>query len=194
MELPGAPRHQGYLFVALVGSDWMARSATLPAKPVASVWVVLLVLNVIGGLTTLSVGLRPFSQSRNVATWLKRHHLEDAFLIGVRDSTTSPIAGYLGRPLYYLECQCLGTHVVWNNRRRRTLKLKEVVKRTARGMTAAHKSDAILMTSLPYELNGQTIVPGLAFEPLKQFPSAIVGDETYVIYRVRARKTAGPPP
>ena len=83
---------------------------------------------------------------------------------------------------------------MWNKRRRRTLKLKEVVKRTARGMTAAHKSDAILMMSLPYELNGQTIVPGLAFEPLKQFPSAIVGDETYVIYRVRARETAGPPP
>jgi hypothetical protein len=181
----GGPRHQGYVFIALVGTIWAARSAR-PATPVAPVWLVLLALNALGGLTTLSAELRPFSQSYNAARWLERHHDEDAFLIGVRDANTSPIAGYLGRPLYYLECECFGTNVVWSKRRKRNLKPEDVITRIARGMTKEDKTEAILISSEPYDPSGQAMVPELSFEKIKQFPSA-VSKETYVIYRVSKR-------
>jgi hypothetical protein len=193
-SFPGGPRHFGFLFVALIGTVWMWRSTVLPAKPVATLWLVLLMLNAIGGLTTLSAGLRPFSQSRNAATWLERHHFDDALLIGVRDATTSPIAGYLRRPLYYLECECFGTYVEWSTRWKATLDLNDIVTRVARGMTAEHKDHAILISSRGLELQRQTVDPDLVFTPIQRFPSAIVGDETYVIYAVRPRKTAGPAP
>jgi hypothetical protein len=193
-NFPGAPRHFGFLFVALIGTVWMWRSTVSPAKPVATLWLVLLMLNAIGGLTTLSAGLLPYSQSRNAATWLESHHLEDAFLIGSRDATTSPITGYLRRPLYYLECECFGTYVEWSSRRKATLDLNDIVTRVARGMAAEHKSEAILISNRGLALEKQTVDPNLVFAPIKRFPSALAGDETYVIYRVRAREMAGPAP
>jgi hypothetical protein len=71
----------------------MWRSKLLPAKPVIWLWIVLLAINMIGGLTTLSAASRPFSQSWNVANWLSRHSLENALLIGVRDAQASAVAG-----------------------------------------------------------------------------------------------------
>ena len=44
-------------------------------------------------------------------------HLEDKFLMGSPDWAASSVAGYLQRPIYYLDCECFGTHVVWNEQR-----------------------------------------------------------------------------
>jgi hypothetical protein len=68
-------------------------------------------------MLTLVSELRPFSEGKAAAEWIKQNGLSDAFLIGSDDAPVSSVAGYLGRPLYYLECQCLGTFIVWNSRR-----------------------------------------------------------------------------
>jgi hypothetical protein len=80
-QFPGAPRHYGILFVAFVGTVWMWRSSLPPRRAAPSLWVVLLVIAAVGGLTTLAWEFRPFSQSRNAATWIETMHLEDKFLM-----------------------------------------------------------------------------------------------------------------
>ena len=116
-QFPGGLRHYGILFVAFVGTVWMWRSTLPPRRAAPSLWVALLVINAVGGLTTLAWEFRPYSQSRNAATWIETMHLEDKFLMGSPDWAASSVAGYLQRPIYYLDCECFGTHVVWNEQR-----------------------------------------------------------------------------
>ena len=78
----------------------------------------MLLINWIGGLKTLSSELRPFSHGRDVANWIEGNRLSDALIIGSTDYAVSTVAGYLRRPIYYLECECRATYVVWSKRRR----------------------------------------------------------------------------
>ena len=109
-------------------------------------------INALAGMTTLAGEVRPYSQGRNTATWLQRHHLADGFLVGSRDYAVSTVAGYLQRPIYYLECECYGTYVEWNERREHDLNIEEAVARVTRVMQAENKSEAYLISSLPYKL------------------------------------------
>jgi hypothetical protein len=97
----------------------------------------------------------------------------------------------LRRPLYYLECECFGTYVIWNTRRKHALDLEEVVNRTAAVMKAEGKNEAYLLFSRPENLQHQAVDPNLEFRRLKSFPSAIKGDEVFTIYQVRAKPAAG---
>ena len=191
-QFPGSPRHHGILFITLVGTVWMWRSAMLPARPVSWVFIALLVVNALAGLTTLAADNRPFSQGRNTALWLERHHLDEGLLIATRDYAGSTVAGYLQRPLYYPECECFGTYIEWNTRRKHALDTEEVVHRVAAVMKAENKSDAVLIYSDREELQKQTIDPNLTFRALKRFANATVGDEIFTIYRVRTRSEPAP--
>ena len=111
----GAPRHSGIIFIALIGTVWTWRSAVLPARPMATLWIALLVINVLGGLTTLTSGLYPFSQGRNAAAWLKHHHLEGVLLMATPDFAASSVAAYLRQPIYYLNSENFGTYVEWSS-------------------------------------------------------------------------------
>ena len=187
-QFPGAPHHYGILFVAFVGAVWMWRSTLPPRRAAPSLWVALLVINAVGGLMTLAWEFRPFSQSRNAATWIETVHLEDKFLMGSPDWAASSVAGYLQRPLYYLDCECFGTHVVWNEQRADLLGRDGMVGRAIKAMTAEGKSEGYLIVNHDYRLGRQTTAPDFAFEPVKRFPEAFVSDERYIIYRVRHRE------
>jgi hypothetical protein len=188
----GAPRHHGTLFMALVGTVWMWRSTVPPTRPVSPVWIGLLLVSALGGLTTLAADNRPFSQGRNTAQWIEHHHLDDALLIASRDYAGSTVAAYLQRSLYYLECECLGTYITWNTKRRQALTGEEVVSRIASVMRAEKKVEAYLISSHPGTFEGQTLDPNLSFRPLKSFSAAIVPDETYTIFRVKLKPERAP--
>jgi len=173
------PRHHGFLFIALIGTVWMWRA--LPGKRTSWVWIGLLAVNALGGLTTLSSELRPYSQSRNTAIWLERNHLLDNFLIG--SGKASPVAGYLRRSLYYLECECFGTYAKFTKAWMHNLDVEEFIARVERALKVEHRDTAILIVSYPFDLAEQQLRRDLVFEPIKRFPNAI--HETYVIYRAK---------
>ncbi len=184
----GSARHHGVVFVMLVGAVWATRAALPRTTNIAWRWFPILLVGAAGGMTTLSSELHPFSEGRNVATWLQRNRMAAAPIIGSRDSTISPISGYLGRPIYYLECECLGTFIVWNNKREQTLDIHEIARRTARALKASGWIDALLILNGDRTQQLEAVAPDFSFEILERFSGAVaVSDENYVVYRVRMR-------
>lgn len=140
----GNSRHHGILFLAFLASAWMAR-AEHPFNR-SSLWGfrALLAISAVGGILTLSSELIPFSQGRNVADWIRLNSRSDAFLIGSRDAQVSTVAGYLGRQMYFLECECPGTYVVYNSKKQWLLSPSERARRLLRAMELPERSEAIL--------------------------------------------------
>ena len=72
------------------------------------------------------------------------------------------------------------------------LDAEETITRVAHGMATENKGDAYLILNSELGLGRQQSAPELTFERIKRFPHAMIGDETYVIYRVRAATAKGP--
>jgi hypothetical protein len=183
----GSSRHHGILFLAFVGSAWMARSEHSFGRP--SLWGlrVLLAVSAVGGLLTLSSQLIPFSQGRNVADWLKINSPPDAFLIGSRDAQVSTVAGYLGKEMYFLECECSGKYVVYNLEKQWLLSPAERARRLVRAMVSPERSGAFLILNVPLRPEETAVItPTLSISLLKEFPVAET-DESYWVYQVRKR-------
>jgi len=182
-DFSGSSRHHGIVFLALFASAWLVRANFAGDR--WSAWTLrsLLLVSAVGGVLTLTSEFRPFSQSRNAAQWLSQNELASAFLIGSRDAQASSVAGYLGRPIYYLECECLGTFIVWNHSRTSLLTTEQFRARLARAVKSV-AGDSILIRNrplLPEELPPDT---GLSATLLKSFTGTVETGENYWIYRV----------
>ena len=141
-------------------------------------------------MLSLASELKPFSEGYNAAAWIKRSDNANAFFIGSRDAQTSAVAGYLKKPIYYLECECIGTFIVWNDKRSSPLSPVEFGRRLSKAVALAAGRPAILISSRP--LQPQDLESGagsLSITLLSSFTDAVV-DENFWIYRVEARDEA----
>jgi hypothetical protein len=181
-DFAGNARHHGIVFLALIAAAWMARARS--GNGVASTWALrgVLLVSAVAGMLTFASELRPFSQGRNAALWLRQNNLANAFLIASRDAQASSVAGYLGRPLYYLECECLGTFVVWNGARQSPLSAAQFRDRLARAFRVGGVFEAILIRNRPIA-PGELSDADTPAELLQSFSDAET-DEVYWIYRV----------
>lgn len=188
---PGASCHHGILFLALVGGAWMVRTEQLsPIRP-SRLWHAVLIVSAIGGLLTLSSELRPFSNGRKAAEWLQRNRLDGAFIMGSLDTTVSTIAGYLRRPIYYLECQCIGRFIVFNTNRTRFLPSDQMVRRTERALVEHAHPDAILISNRVIKPDDIANTSDLDFTLLQTFAGAEVSDENFFNFRVTITRALG---
>ena len=184
----GLARHHGVIFLALIAAAWSARLDHSPAAYSSWLLAALLIVNACGGVLSLASELQPFSEGYNAASWIKQNNLANAFLIGSRDAETSTVAGYLGREIYYLECECQGSFIVWNNKRQSILPYDEFGRRLTKAVTLAGRRDAILIRSWPLSRKDLAWgVPNLSVVPLKSFTDAAT-DEDYWIYRVSEKQ------
>jgi hypothetical protein len=183
-NFPGDARHHGAVFLAFIGSVWAARSQRSPTIWSSRLLMALLAINAFSGVLTLMSELRPFSQARSAGAWIKQNNLADQFLVGSRDAQVSSVTGYLGRPIYYLECECRGTFIVWNGHRQSPLSFEQFGRRLATAVGLAEDRDVLLIRNRPVapeDLNSS--VPSLSVTLLREFADAIT-DENYWIYRV----------
>jgi len=174
--------------LALIAAGWTARLRG--SRAISSSWVLgaLLVINACAGVLTLASELKPFSQGYNAAAWIKQNDLADAFLIGSRDAQVSSVAGYLGRPIYYLECECRGSFVVWNDKRQSLLTPAEFGSRLTKAVALAGQHDAILIRYRPVTDEDLTSgAPTLSLALLQSFTDAAT-DENFWIYRVAEKQ------
>ena len=130
-------------------------------------------------MLSLASELKLFSQGYNAAAWIKRSDNANAFFNGSRDAQTSALAGYLKKPIYYLECECIGTFIVWNDKRLSPLSPVEFGRRLSKAVALAAGRPAILISSRP--LQPQDLESGagsLSITLLSSFTDAVV-DENF---------------
>jgi hypothetical protein len=186
-NFPGRATHHGVVFLAFVAAVWSARVRRPSA--IWSPWLfgAILLVNACGGVLSLASELRPFSESYETAAWIKQNNLADAFLIGSHDAQVSTVAGYLRRPIYYLECECFRPFGIWDPSRRGTLPAGEFARRLAKAVTLAGQRDPILIRSRPVTVEDlNSVAPHLSATLLKSFTNAST-DENFGIYRVSAQ-------
>jgi hypothetical protein len=182
-------RHSGVIFLALIASAWSARLAQPPAVRSSSLVLgTLLIVNACGGALSLASELQPFSEGYSAAAWIKQNDLANNFIIGSRDAQASTVAGYLGRQIYYLECECQGSFIVWSNKRQSFLPYDEFGRRLTKAVALAGQQDAILIRNRPLCLKDLAWgEPNLSGVLLKSFTNALT-DENFWIYRVKEKK------
>ena len=179
----GGSRHFGLVFAAFVASAWIARARAPDPRP-SGFLIVILAVSAFGGTLSLGSEFTTFSQARNAARWLQNENSANLPLIGQRDAQVSSVAGYLGRPVYYLECECIGTFIRWNSTRQSPLSEQQFRERLARALARIGRGDAILIRNVPLDpAVTKNLVPGRALVLAASFTGATT-DENYWIYRV----------
>jgi hypothetical protein len=185
-DFTGVARHHGVLFLAFIAAAWSARLKRPPT--IISSWTLTAVLLVssCSGVLTLASELRPFSEGYNTAAWLEKNNFATSFLVGSRDAQVSTVAGYLGRPVYYLECECAGTYVDWGNSNRQPfLGPQEFGRRLSKVLDLSTNGSAILIMNQNIDNEDlKTSAPALSVVPLKSFTGAVTR-ENFWIYEVR---------
>jgi hypothetical protein len=189
---PGALRHWGFLFVALVIALWMAEderadpSGSRPSRPslrgdpLMSAFAAVLLVNAVGGSRAWwREVLHPYSMSEAAAAWLREHERHDVPLAGHQAPEASSILPYLGRAsAYYPGIDELGSHMRWDRRYVEGLlaPLPVVLARTRRFYPGG---DPLLVLNYPAD------DPALRLVHAAVDPDTIVPDENYYFYRFR---------
>ena len=182
---PGSARHDGFVFVAFVAAVWAARARIQPSW----LFIAVLGINALGGIMTIGSEFNVFSQARNAAQWIESSKLSLP-LIGQRDAQVSSVAGYLGRPIYYLECECYGTFIVWNRQRQPPLSDEEFRTRLARAIDR-EGGDVVLIRNHPLSTDQAPATADTTL--LASFTGVrdVRVDENYWIYRITRLRPAG---
>jgi len=189
----GSIRHHGHIYLLLIAALWIGAAqpwrergsdrAVADAEPrglgkgLHIAFTGLLVVHVIAALVAVSIDwLRPFSQSKATAQFIRDNELTATFLIGERDTCTAPIAAYLNRKLYFPRGDRVGSFIVYDQRRLIPLSgdLVDLCSAKARDLG----SDVVLISTSPLKDNP----PGV--RRIGAFQGSIVGDESFFLYRI----------
>lgn len=167
----GYARHHGAHFLLLIACLWIARTER-------RLLALLLGLHVVAGAWLWAADLRhPFSAARDTAAWLKG---ETAFVIGHPDMYATPVAGYLGRPLFYLESRRPGTYILWNEKRQGRIGFREMC-RVVRRQLRQHPEGILMVVNRSAPVCGARMRP----EELASFQDALLPEERFRVYRIR---------
>jgi hypothetical protein len=188
-------RHGGHFYLALIAAFWLAGFGGSPPHQLVGqpagrrdpqrlrscLLAVLLTVQAVAGLAALSLDWRlPFSAAPAAAAWLRMQELARFTLVGSPDFAASPLAAWLGRPIFYPERGEFGTFLRWD-RHRRLLNRPELVAQLRARLRADDRP--VLLVGKPDALRSE---PGLRVTELARFTESVVPDERYSIYRVEA--------
>jgi hypothetical protein len=178
----GAWRQHGLLLIAYVAAQWV-----MPGNNRGTLYFlgVLLTVQCLSTATAVVNEWRTeFSAASRVARYIESKGWQNGLLIGYPDHTTSPVAGYLGRDLYFVNGGRFGRYATWDGRRfqadaRALMGTIENAQRAGRTVLAIAGSGR------------QFRIPN--FQLLASFGPATVPDETYRLYLVRPNgQSVGP--
>ena len=190
-DLSGGARHHGVIFLAFIGVFWSARAFQPESMFSRRLLLGILFVNAIGGALSLASEMQPFSEGYNTAAWIKQNGLTDAFIIGSHDAQVSTVAAYLGRPIYYLECECSRPVGLWDpnsalfGTRRPKLTDNDFAIRLRKAAVIAGKRDTILIRSQPLAENDLVLLDRITAILLTSLTNAST-DEDFWVYRLTA--------
>jgi hypothetical protein len=185
-----AVRHFGILFIAFAVALWMQRCQRAAVPRLA---LLLLGVNALAGiLAVYGQWHRPFSNAFATAAWIRSQGLEKATLLGSVDVGAAGVAEELERPMYFLDCNCTDSFLLFS-RRRDGYDPSQVVPRLVKASQQVSLSDAILVLNWPLTPDELDAISRQAFSAvqLAQFTGAEVPGEDFFLYRLqRSRENA----
>ena len=111
----GEIRHWGINFVAFVAALWIERRWN-PVSSLAA--LALLGISAVAGVAiSVQQSQLTFSEAGPTARWIRDNGLANDALVMTPDTMAAPVAVYLGKPAYYLDCSCIDSFMFYHNRR-----------------------------------------------------------------------------
>jgi len=188
----GFIRHWGHYYLLLVAALWLAygaeggRSAaddattSKPAERPAgwkgmAITALFAVQFAAGMVATITDWVRPFSQGRDVAQYIRKQGLIDRPIVGTKEEATASLSAWLDVPVYHADSERRGSFMRWDQHRHSHTPADVVA--YARTLRAQTGRPPLLVFN--YD-------PGLAddgeVKQLKVFDAAIVTDERFWVY------------
>lgn len=198
----GFARHYGHLFLAFIAALWLARgtshstkalSIQMGSQPAGSrilsgVLTAILAVQAAGGLFAAGMDIvHPFSQAKAVARFIQQKGYDDLPIVGEMDYIMTPVSGYLGRKVYFVRGERLGSYVKWDMKRFQKVNVPLILERAEQYAWKKQKDCLILLN---FHLDPRLEQPGYLTK-LMATDRAIVAGEVYRLYLL---KYTGPPP
>ena len=193
-----AMRHQGHFFMILVASLWISpycrespalmrvcRSAPLAiwrGQQSAFVLAVFAVQCIAGVSAAVYEQAVPFSGSREAADIIRQKAPPNIPIIGDVDFAVAPVSGYLDRPIYIAGRGEYCTYCPVDAKRRFTPLTPQEMVQCASDLMATEHGNVIILVNYNLSLRTSDQV-----ELLGAASRSIIGDEVYLIYRIKYR-------
>jgi hypothetical protein len=190
----GFIRHQGHVFIAFIAALWLAggrRGADanpsegegIPpwVKPGGLSWVLTSVLAIqcVAGLYAAGMDvLYPFSRGKETARFIRDHGYGNSPIVGEMDYLMTPVCAYLGRKVYLVRGERLGSYARWDMKRFMDVP-PELILTRAEQFAWRKQRDCLIL--LNFTLDPRWEQPGRLIKLLSTGP-AVVGSETYRLY------------
>jgi hypothetical protein len=189
----GSTRHGGVTLLAVLIALWIQRYRR-PSIPFL-VYALLGISAASGATAAVAQWYHPFSNAGAAAQWLRDHHLQNAVLVGTPDTSVAGVAEELERPMYFLDCSCSDSFLLFSNRRD-DFDWDQIPQRLALAAQQLHAPEMILIVShagLSDEDKKAISKQSLQVTPIAKFAGAEVWGEDFYLYRVNdlhANKTS----
>lgn len=199
----GHLRHDGFAFILFLICLWLASAFPEKRFPLATmerlgnwfapfqvrVLFVFLAIHTAVGLSVSAAAFKiPFSQAQAVAGFIRSHKMDQWTIIGDDDFSVSTIAGYLGRDVYYVRGNRLGSFIIWD--KNRLIDFAEPVTSFAAKIAAGLHHRVLVILNYPSDTVGQ------CESETASFKGAIEPYENYYLYVVepiqKPKRTATP--
>jgi hypothetical protein len=179
----GNMRNWGITFVAYVAALWLQRFRR-PNVPIAST-ILLASCAISGVIFTILMWSKPFSNAEAAARWLQDHRLQNAAIAGTPDTSVAAVAILMRRPIYFLDCRCSDSYMLFSSRRDKFNTL-DWPKDTLAAFGALNTRQLILLLIAPMQPGDRKTIEqgGAEVQPLAGFSGAEAPDEDFFIYKV----------
>lgn len=189
----GAIYHWGVLFLAFLVALWLQRMYR-PQPPRLA--LALLIVGAVGGVAAVwREAVQPLSMAGATAQWIREHEPPDVALLGTLDTVAENVAVQLGRPMYFLDCNCTGTYLALDRRRDgyRPDQLPERLTIALRSVTAR---PALLVTNEPLTDRAAAAIQAahISARQVAALTGAFDPVENYYLYAVTDGTSREPPP
>jgi hypothetical protein len=163
----GYVRHWGIVVVAFLVALWILCAKPNERQSLSRVAYVFLAVGALKGVAAMAAAwTHPFSETGNVAAWIRDNHRLNVPIVGASDYNLAGVAEQLQRPAYFLNCNCVDTYMKFSNRRD-GMTPQEVPGRIARAFATLHAPKITLVMDFPLsaqdiskiEENGVRVLP-----------------------------------
>jgi len=177
----GYLRHQGALWILLVAAFWIAKERRNAGPDDKGFTLLAAAQTLIGCGVWIAAWFIPFSPGREVAGYLKDHHLDQLPIVGHWDLTVSPLSGWLNRDILLTDSHRSGSFIKWNKARDPVSEADALA--MAQNLADQKQSEVILILTPPPNMYIYwPQIPGI--KELAAFNHGMVVDEKFWVFAV----------